>query len=357
MDFGIISLFDFYPELQEETSYYEETLKVARDAEALGFDSLWVGEEHFYHFGICANPAVFLAAVARETTRLRLGTSVALTAFDHPLRRAEDFAMLDVISGGRLNLGLGRGGIPRHFEGFGADARESKARYEESLEIIKKAWTEDEFSYDGEIFKFPEISVSPKPIQSPPPIWRGTVSEESFIKAGVNGDNAFVVPWSRGEDEMRRNHALYREALAANGHTEAKTTAVYMMFLDEDHDTAVAEAALHADRYMRLNNSAARKRREGSATFQNAPKSALFELQDRILSVANHIEKVGIVGTPERAIERIHEINEGYGGAIDELVFYPHAGARSPELGLKTMKLFAEQVMPAFKNVTVAQPA
>jgi alkanesulfonate monooxygenase SsuD/methylene tetrahydromethanopterin reductase-like flavin-dependent oxidoreductase (luciferase family) len=338
--------------MQEEHPYYAETLQAARDAEALGYDSIWVGQEHFYTFGICPNPAVFLAAVARETTRLRLGTSVAVTAFDHPLRRAEDFAVLDIVSNGRLNLGLGRGAIPTHFEGFGADARESKGRYEEAIQIIRRALTEDSFSHDGQYWKFPELSVSPKPIQKPPPIWRGTVSEEGFIKAGEEGTNAFVVPWSRGEEVTRRNHAAYRELLQSHGHIGAKTTAVYYVFLDRDHDTAVREAREHMVRYAQLNNSAAHRRTSDDSL--RAPKSKLFELKDRLAAIGDHVEEVGIVGTPERAIERIKEINEGYGGAVDELVFYPHAGARSYELGLKTMKLFAEEVMPAFKNVVPA---
>ncbi len=348
MDFGIISLFDFHPELQSEVPYYQDTIKAAKDAEDLGFDSIWVGQEHFYTFGICPHPAIFLAAIARETSRLRLGTSVAVTAFDHPLRRAEDFAMLDVLSNGRLNLGLGRGAIPTHFEGFGADARESKGRYEEAIEIIQKAWTEDRFSYNGEFWQFPELSVSPKPIQKPPRIWRGTVSEEGFRKAGETGTNAFVVPWSRGEEETRKNHKIYRDLLAENGHTDAKTTAVYYVFLDRDHNAAVREAREHMVRYAELNNSAAQRRTSDDSL--RAPKSKLFELKGRLKKIGDRVEEVGIVGTPERAIERIKEINEGYGNAIDELVFYPQAGARSYEDGLKTMRLFAEEVMPAFKD-------
>ena len=349
MDFGVISLFDFYPGLQQEVPYYQQTLQTAKEAEALGFDSIWVGQEHFYTFGICPNPAVFLSAVARETTTLRLGTSVAVTAFDHPLRRAEDFAVLDVVSNGRLNLGLGRGAIPTHFEGFGADARESKSRYEEAIEIIRRAWTEERFSHEGRYWKFPELSVSPKPVQKPhPPIWRGTVSEEGFIKAGEEGTNAFVVPWSRGEEETQRNHAVYRELLRSRGHTNAKTTAVYYVFLDRDHQTAVREAREHIVRYAELNNSAAHRRTSDDSL--RAPKSKLFELKNRLASMGDRVEAVGIVGTPERAIERIKEISQAYGNSIDELVFYPNAGARSYELGMKTMTLFAEEVMPAFKS-------
>src|SRR4030095_4328625 len=136
-------------------------------AEQLGYDSTWVGEEHFYSFGICPSPQLFLTALARETTRMRLGTAISLLPFENPLRKAEDFAMLDILSNGRLNFGVGRGAIPKHFEGFCVDPQQSRARYEEALNIIKQAWTQDSFTYEGDFWQIPPLSVSPKPLQKP----------------------------------------------------------------------------------------------------------------------------------------------------------------------------------------------
>ncbi len=126
MEFGLFSLFDFFPDRQNEVQYYRDTLDIAIAAEQLGFDSVWFGEEHFYAFGICPSPQLFLTALARETSRIRLGTSISLLPFDNPLRKAEDFAMLDILSDGRLNFGVGRGIIQKHFEGFGVKMRESR---------------------------------------------------------------------------------------------------------------------------------------------------------------------------------------------------------------------------------------
>lgn len=196
MQFGLFTLFDFFPDRQNELAYYQDTLDLLSYAEQLGFDSAWVGEEHFYSFGVCPSPQLFLAALARETTRLRLGTAISLLPFEHPLRKAEDFAVLDILSGGRLDFGVGRGIIPKHFEGFGVSPRESHARYEEALEIIRLAWTQEHFSYEGQFWRIPPLSLSPKPLQKPhPPIYRGTISLEAFELAGRRGDNAFVVPW------------------------------------------------------------------------------------------------------------------------------------------------------------------
>lgn len=111
MQFGLLTLFDFFPDRQNEIAYYQDTLDLMVYAEKLGFDSVWVGEEHFYSLGICPSPQLFLTALARETTRLRLGTAVSVLPLENPLRKAEDYAMLDILSGGRLNFGVGKGGV------------------------------------------------------------------------------------------------------------------------------------------------------------------------------------------------------------------------------------------------------
>ena len=167
MEFGLFSLFDFFRDKQDEVRYFQDTLDICILAEELGFDSIWLGEEHFYAFGICPSPQMFLTAVARETSRIRLGTAISLLPFENPLRKAEDFAMLDILSNGRLNFGAGRGIVPKHFEGFCVDQAESRARYEEALEIIRRAWTEDPFEYQGSFWQVPSLSVGPKPVQRP----------------------------------------------------------------------------------------------------------------------------------------------------------------------------------------------
>lgn len=133
MQFGLFTLFDFFPERQNEVAYYRETLDLIVQADALGLDSIWVGEEHFYSFGICPRPALFLTAVAQRTQKIRLGTAVSLLPFDNPLRTAEDFAMLEVLSTGRLDFGVGRGLIPAHFAGFGVNPTDTRARMNEAL--------------------------------------------------------------------------------------------------------------------------------------------------------------------------------------------------------------------------------
>ncbi len=174
MEFGLFALFDFFRGKQDEAHYLQGTLDICALAEELGFDSSWPGQEHCHAFGICPGPQMFLTAVARETSRIRLGTAVSLLPFEHPLREAEDCAALDIPGNGRLNFGAGRGIIPRHFEGFCVDQAESRARCEESLESMRRAWTENPFEYRDRFRQVPSLSVGPKPTPaaSPPGLSR-----------------------------------------------------------------------------------------------------------------------------------------------------------------------------------------
>ena len=113
--------------------------------------------------------------------------------------------MLDLLSGGRLNFGVGKGAYPKHFEGFRIAPQEMRARYEEALEIIERAWTQESFSYEGKFWQIPELSLSPKPLQKPhPPIYRGLASPEAFEPAGIKGHGALFVPWLTPETRLRK---------------------------------------------------------------------------------------------------------------------------------------------------------
>ncbi|MGE0823964.1 MAG: LLM class flavin-dependent oxidoreductase [Candidatus Binatia bacterium] len=345
MEFGLFSLFDFFRDRQDEVAYYRDSLDLITSAEKLGFDSVWVGEEHFYSFGICPSPQLFLTAVARETCRLRLGTAISLLPFDNPLRKAEDFAMLDILSNGRLNFGVGRGIIPKHFEGFRVDPHESRARYEESLEIIRQAWTQDTFSYEGKFWQVPPLSLGPKPVQKPhPPIYRGTLSPESFEGAAIAGDNAFVVPWlSAPLPEMKARIERYRTLVKEYGHAPTRMTAIFFLFVDPDHQVAMRDGIETTRNYTQLITSfvpqaAMTKLREGDPlkTFLNF-----------ILTMPDELEERAIVGTPAECRRRLSEIDREIG--LDQVAFYFHAGARDPQRARKGIELFAREVMPEFK--------
>jgi alkanesulfonate monooxygenase SsuD/methylene tetrahydromethanopterin reductase-like flavin-dependent oxidoreductase (luciferase family) len=345
MQFGLFTLFDFFPDRQNELTYYQDTLDLMISAETLGFDSVWVGEEHFYSFGICPSPQLFLTALARETTRLRLGTAISLLPFENPLRKAEDFAMLDLLSGGRLNFGVGRGVIPKHFEGFRVSLQESRARYEEALEIIERAWTQEQFSYAGQFWQIPELSLSPKPLQKPhPPIYRGVGSPEAFEPAGAKGHSALFVPWLSPETRLKEGIARYRAALRAHGHQGVPPSMfVFFLFVDQDYRQALAEARETTGCYAEKVTSAFPPALIASLP----PGDTLRGLWERLVSMADRVEERAIVGTPRDCRRRLAEVREEWG--IEHLALYLHAGARDITRARRGLELFAKEVMPEFQ--------
>jgi alkanesulfonate monooxygenase SsuD/methylene tetrahydromethanopterin reductase-like flavin-dependent oxidoreductase (luciferase family) len=346
VEFGLFTLFDFFRDRQDEVQYYRDTLDLMVLAEKLGFDSVWGGEEHFYSFGLCPSPQLFLTAVARETSRIRLGTAISLLPFENPLRKAEDFAMLDILSNGRLNFGVGRGIIPKHFEGFCVDPRESRARYEESLSIIRGSWTQEPFSYEGNFWQVPSLALSPKPVQKPhPPIYRGTISLDSFETAAAVGDNAFVVPWLTGPHaEVRSRVQRYRSLLKEHGHAPQRTTFIFFLFVDQDHNVAMRDGRDSTYNYTRLFTSFVPP--EALQAFR--PEDPFRAFLDFALSMPNHLEERAVVGTPAECRRRLKELDDEFG--LDQIAFYFHAGARDPQRARYCMELFANEVMPEFRK-------
>jgi alkanesulfonate monooxygenase SsuD/methylene tetrahydromethanopterin reductase-like flavin-dependent oxidoreductase (luciferase family) len=190
MKFGMLHLFE-NPAAKSE----HQVLNLMRSAEDLGFDSVWASEHHFSEYGFCASPALTLAAVAPQTKNLRLGTGVAVLPFNHPVRIAEEIALLDLISDGRVDFGVGRGFQPIEYRGFHVDQSQSHEIFDEALDVILQCWTQQRLYYPGRHFRFEVDQVSPKPLQKPhPPVWVAAVSGDSFGAAGKRGLNLLCAP-------------------------------------------------------------------------------------------------------------------------------------------------------------------
>lgn len=186
MRFGLFSLQDCYPELGvTPAAYFARLLDRMRYAEALGFGSYWLAEHHFRTYGLNPSPAVVLAAAARETSRLRLGTAVSVLPLHHPVQVAEEYALVDVLSQGRLNFGVGSGASPREFAGLGVPVAEKRARFDEALALILQAWSGERFSYRGAFWSGEDVHLPVRPLQHPqPPVWVAVLSAEAAYHVG-----------------------------------------------------------------------------------------------------------------------------------------------------------------------------
>jgi len=184
MDIGTFLLMQS-PGARSSEEVYARGIEQAQAAEALGYRNVWLGEHHFSTYGYLSRPTQFATYLAAKTTKLRVGTAVIVVPLHHPLLIAEEIAMLDILSGGRLDVGLGRGYQRYEFERFGLQLDAGGHRWDEAIDILLKSFEGRPFSYEGNLFKIPETSVYPQPVQKPhPPIWI-TAQSEYAIDAAV----------------------------------------------------------------------------------------------------------------------------------------------------------------------------
>src|ERR1700682_293057 len=164
MRFGTFYFFQAVPGLSHEDVIHRE-LEQMEWTEELGFDQIWLTEHHFIDYGLSVDPAAPASAPASGTRRVRIGLAAAILPFHHPLRLAEQLALVDIISRGRLDIGVGRGNRPAEVHGYQRPQQENRARFDEAVDIMLRAWTEDRFSYNGQFFTIKDARVIPKPLQ------------------------------------------------------------------------------------------------------------------------------------------------------------------------------------------------
>jgi alkanesulfonate monooxygenase SsuD/methylene tetrahydromethanopterin reductase-like flavin-dependent oxidoreductase (luciferase family) len=189
MDFGILLPFRNPAQWHAPiTKIYDEHIEEAVLAEELGYDHVWTTEHHFYDDAWSPSLLPILAAIAQRTSRIRLGTFIIILPFHHPVRVAEDAATVDIQSKGRLDLGLGQGYVVSEFESFRIPRRERAARLEEGSELIRRCFTEENFSSSGKFYPMENVNLTPKPGQKPyPPIWIAAMAEKSVTRAARLG--------------------------------------------------------------------------------------------------------------------------------------------------------------------------
>ena len=212
--------FGFFDQLpcaptQSERQRYHDILAQIRLGDAVGFDTVWLGELHFGpSSSIMAAPLMVLASAAQQTERIRLGTAVTLLPLHSPLKIAEEAATADILSGGRLEFGVGRGTAPVHYQGYNVPMEESRERFAEALDVIRTAWTTDRLSYQGKYFQAEDLPVVPRPIQQPyPPLRMAANSPDTFALAGQLGLSIFASPLINPPDKLQGYIADYQKNL------------------------------------------------------------------------------------------------------------------------------------------------
>jgi len=256
MRYSILSIQDHYPGRGRSVpELYGELLAQAEHADALGYDTFFLAEHHFHEYGVVPNPAVMLASMAQRTTRLRLGTAISVLTFHNPLVIAESYAMVDVLSGGRLVLGVGSGYLKHEFAGFGIDPAEKRERFDEALEVLQQALSGARVSYHGKYFRVDDVALNVTPLQQPaPPIYVAVLRREAAYHVGRKGQRIVCVPYASIDSfaEIGELVAEYRkgqrDAAVAPGADDILIA--LHAYVAEDDDAARAQAADPFDLYV-----------------------------------------------------------------------------------------------------------
>jgi alkanesulfonate monooxygenase SsuD/methylene tetrahydromethanopterin reductase-like flavin-dependent oxidoreductase (luciferase family) len=317
--------------------YYEQRLKVIEAFDRAGFYAYHVAEHHFTPLGMAPSPSVFLSAIAQRTARLRFGTFVYALPIHHPLRVLEEICMLDHLSGGRLEIGFGRGSVPYEIAYYGQNAEERQQIYAERLELILKAFTEKTVTWNGKYDQFENVPMEIEPFQKPhPPLWYGAHSPESAERAARKGLHMVTNDMPvNARAIITRYQKVWREL---NGAADLPKMGMVRFVVVADSDSEALTIARRA--YLRWRSSFSHLH-EMHGT---APESPL-----RVNSFDQLIgQGQAIAGTPEtvRAFLAAQIEDSGANYVVGQLCF----GDLTLDEMLRSVDLFASHVMPALRT-------
>jgi alkanesulfonate monooxygenase SsuD/methylene tetrahydromethanopterin reductase-like flavin-dependent oxidoreductase (luciferase family) len=323
-------------------------------AEELGFDEVWLTEHHFIDYGLSVDPASLAAAIASRTRRVRIGLAAAILPFHHPVRLAEQLAVVDIISRGRLDVGVGRGNRPVEFAGYGVPQIESRERMDEAVEILIRAWTQERFSFEGRFYRFTDVFVIPKPLQYPhPPLFQVAVSKDTIENTALRGWPMLNSMLRGSVSQLVTNRDIYVQALEKAGRTPADIAGLLQQWGCSRHiyvaDTdarALAEA------------------KEAELWYQEAFRRFVIPeriedahpaLQPGFRAMAERLGKINweelaretvAFGSPDTVAAKIDDMRRI---GVGRILCWMNFGGLAHDKVCRSMELFAREVMPRFR--------
>lgn len=349
MEFGMFHEFQWTPG-ESEAAAFAHSFEQVDAAERWGLDAMWLAELHFApERSVLSAPLVVGSAIAARTRRMKIGTAVQVLPLCHPLRLAEEAATLDQISDGRLIFGVGRSGFPHTYEAYGVPYAESRERFAETLEIVRRAWTEPRFSHRGKYFSYENVALVPKPRQKPhPPIRVAATSPDTYAAIGSLGHAIFVAVRLGTFSELAPGIQAYREAYRAAGHPGLGE--VYLrvpVYVAETAERARDEPEASIMRLLRYT---------GALIGQSAGRAGAREIEQRAergermqtITYGEVLRDKVIVGTPAMVVDRLQQLREEIG--LDGILAELNSGSLIPhDRVLNALRLLCEEVMPRFK--------
>jgi alkanesulfonate monooxygenase SsuD/methylene tetrahydromethanopterin reductase-like flavin-dependent oxidoreductase (luciferase family) len=354
MQFGWLTL-ALSPSPAEDCERIEQVIDQACAAERLGFSDVWLTEHYFTGESVYNDSLMFAAALAMKTERIRIGFAVVQTPFHHPVRLAVQLALLDNLSKGRIDVGIGKGTVYNEYEfvGHGLRSHDSRERMEEAVDIIQRAWREAPLIYDGKFHKVHIPELRPKPVQQPgPPLWRSVISPSSFAECGKLG--VPILTARLPVERIKERWATYAAGIGAGGHDDKTRTRL------------LAQSALWRNVYVAESNAQAEDELAALLTdtrahmmhvrdaynppdFHPAPATLNAWTDPKVPdseAIPFALKTGSLYGSPSRVREQVAELRDV---GVQHLLCQTGFGAMSHARNMTSLRRFGEQVIPAFR--------
>ena len=348
MRFGVFILGD-KPSNLTHREVLRNVLEEATWAEELGYDEVWLAEHHFSPYGTLADLPLTAAAIAAQTEDIRIGTACIVAPFHDPIHLAEQIAMVDNLSGGRFDAGFGRGYQAHEFQGFGVSMDEATARFRECVTIVEGLLTNERFSYEGEFWTIDDLTVHPRPVQDPVPIWSTVMkTPSSFEWMAEKGYGAIIGNPYQVDPDLQGALDIYLETQRAKGLAEG-TEGVWALlnaFVHPDDEFARTYPRRSVEESLETHKEYSNPfERGGPVPGDYKAYADWFEKHD-VQSYEQILDShLTLMGSPERIIEKMKTVVDM--GWRNVILRMSRGGAMDREQIYDSMALFAEEVMPA----------
>lgn len=350
MEFGYFTLSDNHYEGNTRTAnqFVADITDEAIYAEELGFHSAWIGEHHFNSLGVLSCPDLVLSYIAARTKRIRLAPAVTVLPLHHPIRVAEQWATLDLLSDGRVDFAAGRGYDRLEYQPFKVSFDENQAIFDEGMEVVRKLWeAEDRIDHNGKYYQFENVRITPKPVQRPLPAYVGSFSKPSIELAARLGCGLIVAPFAAAMNfgGLKQVADLYKETCANYDREPGRIMCSYFTHFA---DTPEQEAEQRA-RQIRYYKECV------IPSFPGDPKTAppsyhyFIEMVERLHNIKPEdlTENAVLLGTPSKIIDTLKKVEEA---GIAEVILYINVGLKPHNQVKDEMARFMEEVGPAFEG-------
>jgi alkanesulfonate monooxygenase SsuD/methylene tetrahydromethanopterin reductase-like flavin-dependent oxidoreductase (luciferase family) len=324
VQFGVLQFFSWPNRRFPLPEVYQRAFDRIDVMEHSGYDAVWLAEHHFSTYSVCPSIHMMGAHIAARTKRLRIGTAVSLAPFYQPLRLAEEIALLDVLSDGRVNFGAGRGFDAIEYRNFGVARDDSYPMFREHVRVVLEAWRNERLTFHGRYCHFDDVEVLPKPLQQPhPPVWLASTSEDAVIWSAQNGYSILMDPHS-SHAQIAAKRARYQDELERAGHSMAnRVIPMARNIALAETDAKAHEVAKSSAQFM------------FGSYLKNAPRP---DGDDGLDPIERYVADTVICGTPESVVDQLHALEEQL--PLEYLMCTP--------LSHESFVLFTEKVMPRF---------